>query len=761
MIIEKDFQKTIEDSFLEYASYVAVDRALPDVRDMLKVGARQILYSQYKEKITADKPFKKAQKTVAAAMSLAYVHGDASAYGTAIRMGKPFIFRYPLEDIQGAYGNPSAADNHSASRYVEMRSSQLAKELTNDIEKNTISQWIDNYDDTEKIPSVFPSKGFYNIVNGVSGIGVTLATSIPQFNLIEVNNALIKLIQNPDIDFEEIYCAPDYSCGGIIINGNAVKESLRNGNGKSVTIRAKIEYNKTKHMLQVLEIPFGIFTNTICAQIGQLIEEEPNCGIERLIDATKKEPDIRIYLNKKAEPNDVLKLLYQKTSLQYHNGINMMMLDNGQVPRLFTWKEALQAHINHEKIVYRRGFEFDLAKIEKRIHIIDGLLICLAAIDEVISVIKNSSSTTEAAINLQKNFLLDEEQAKAVLAIKLASLARLEVEKLEQEKIKLTQEANRIKIILQNEKEFNQQLINGWNEISKKFGDKRRTLVYDNLIEEEKPQKVIKDISFFINIFDDYMIKEGKSKIKSFNKGRIKFSMNGTSADHYYIFTNLGKCHCLDIEKINKTKGKINELVNLSDEEGEKIIGSYNPVRSEQYAFVATKLGMIKKMEISEITSIKKSKTYITLQEHDEVIGLIFNDGNKNIALASQEGNIVIFDGSIINVTKLPSKGIIGMKLKDLVDEVTSIESISPYDKFICTVTSFGFVKRTNIEEYPVTTRGTKGRLACKLNEDKLIEIKAITGEEEFCQFYTIGEVPVHTIPEGARTSRGIDMLKM
>ena len=245
MIIEKDFQKTIEDSFLEYASYVAVDRALPDVRDMLKVGARQILYSQYKEKITADKPFKKAQKTVAAAMSLAYVHGDASAYGTAIRMGKPFIFRYPLEDIQGAYGNPSAADNHSASRYVEMRSSQLAKELTNDIEKNTISQWIDNYDDTEKIPSVFPSKGFYNIVNGVSGIGVTLATSIPQFNLIEVNNALIKLIQNPDIDFEEIYCAPDYSCGGIIINGNAVKESLRNGNGKSVTIRAKIEYAET------------------------------------------------------------------------------------------------------------------------------------------------------------------------------------------------------------------------------------------------------------------------------------------------------------------------------------------------------------------------------------------------------------------------------------------------------------------------------------------------------------------------------------
>ena len=760
MIIEKDFQKTIEDSFLEYASYVAVDRALPDVRDMLKVGARQILYSQYKDKITADKPFKKAQKTVAAAMSLAYVHGDASAYGTAIRMGKPFIFRYPLEDIQGAYGNPSAADNHSASRYVEMRSSQLAKELTNDIEKNTISQWTDNYDDTEKIPSVFPSKGFYNIVNGVSGIGVTLATSIPQFNLIEVNNALIKLIQNPNISFEEIYCAPDYSCGGIIINGDEVKESLRNGKGKSAVIRSKIEYNKTKHMLQVVEIPFGIFTNTICTQIGQLIEENPNCGIDRLIDATKKEPDIRIYLNKKADVNEVLKLLYQKTSLQYHNGINMMMLDNGQVPKLFTWKEALQAHINHEKIVYRRGFEFDLAKIEKRIHIIDGLLICLAAIDEVISVIKNSSSTTEAAINLQKIFLLDEEQAKAVLAIKLASLARLEVEKLEQEKIKLTQEANRIKIILQNEKEFNQQLINGWNEVSKKFGDKRRTKIYDNLIEDEKPQKIIKDITIFINLYNDYIVKEGKSKLKTFNRGKVKFIMNGTTQDHFYIFTDLGKCHYVNAEKLyENNKGKITDIINLED--NENIICSYNPKVEKSTIYVATRLGFIKRMNIDEILSIKKSKVYITLQEHDKVADIIFNNGDENIALASQEGNIVVFDGSIITSTKTASKGVVGMKLKPLVDEVSSMTAISPNDKYLCTITSAGFIKRTNLEEYPVTTRGTKGRLACKLNEDKLIEIKAINGEEEFYNFNTIGEVPLKDIPEGARVSRGIDILKM
>ena len=759
MIIDKDFQQTIEDSFLEYASYVAVDRALPDVRDMLKVGARQILYSQFKEKLTYDKPFKKAQKTVAAAMSLAYVHGDSSAYGTAIRMGKPFIYRYPLEDIQGAYGNPCAADNHSASRYVEMRSSELSKVFTEDINKNTINKWINNYDDTEKIPTVFCSKGYYNIVNGCSGIGVTLATSIPQFNLKEVNNALIKLLQNPDIDFNEIYCPPDYASGGIIINGNEVKESLCNGKGKSITIRAKINYNQNKHMLQVLEIPAGVFTNTICSQIGQLIEENPECGIERLIDATKEDVDIRIYLNKKANPKKIEQLLYEKTSLQYHYGINMMMLDRGVTPKLFTWKEALQAHINHEKEVYRRGFEFDLSKIEHRIHIINGLLICLASIDEVVKTIKESPSTNAANIALQKNFLLDDEQAKAVLALKLASLAKLEVKKLEEEKIKLTEEANRIKIILQNEKEFNQQLINGWNEISKKFGDARRTIVYNSFSDNNEQEKTIKNVKIYINNKADFIVKEDNRQLSTYKRGKIKFIMSGTIEENFYVFTKFGRCYCVEFEKLEKSKeGNLRDFLNLED--NEEIIFCGDPSKFKEVTIV-TKNGMIKKMEISEIISIKKNKLYITLLEDDCVVEVLFGNGDENIAIASNKGNVVVFDNTVIGTTKLPSRGIIGIKFKEDKDEVTSAALVHNYDKYLCSITSAGFIKKTGLEEYPLTARGTKGRLVCKLNDDEVVEIKTLDDKEEILHSKAFGEIPVDSIPTTNRVSRGIDLLKM
>ena len=344
-------------------------------------------------------------------------------------------------------------------------------------------------------------------------MGTGLAASIPQFNLIELNNVLIKLLNNPNILDDELIIMPDFATGALLLNGNEVKESLKNGNGQSSKLRSVINLNDSEKCLIVTEIPYGVYTNTVCRELEQIIESEDNPGIERFNDLTGTEPLIKIYLNKKADYKKILSYLYNKTSLQYYYGINMTMLDNGRFPKVFTWKEALQAHINHEKEVYRKGFEFDLAKIEHRIHIIDGLLICLANIDEIISVSKQSQSTNIASLNLQHNFLLDEEQAKAVLAIKLASLAKLEVEKLKQEKINLTEEANRIKIILNNENEFNQQLINGWNEISKKFGNARRTIVYNDY-QDEQPPKEIKNIDVFVTSKDKYVVKDrNKNKL--------------------------------------------------------------------------------------------------------------------------------------------------------------------------------------------------------------------------------------------------------
>lgn len=756
----ENMEQIIKECMIQYSGAVLQSRALVDVRDCLKPSARQIFYCMYTDKFTADKPFKKTLKAIGSAARM-FIHGDSSCEGIIMRAGQPFAMRYPLVEVEGSEGNLTESGNWSAPRYTASRLSEISNYLFEDIKKDTISEWRDNYDDTEQYPAVLPTKGFYNIVNGTFGIGVGLSASIPQFNLKEVNNALIKLIQNPNIPDEEIICMPDFATGALLLNGNEVKQSLLNGTGSSCKLKSIINWNETEQCLIVTEIPYGVYTNTICKELEEiLLDEENNPGIDRFNDLTGVSPLIKIYLNRKADYKKVISYLYKNTSLQYYYTINMTMLDNGRFPKVFTWREALQAHINHEKEVYKRSFEFDLAKIEHRLHIIDGLLICLASIDEVIQTIKNSSSTSAASLALQNNYLLDEEQAKAVLAIKLASLAKLEVKKLEDEKIKLTEEANRIKIILQNEKEFNQQLINKWEEVSHKFGDSRRTKILMEEPIEEKPEKILKEITILINLNGDYIVKEGKSNLKSFKKGKVVYKMNGTTSENYYIFSNLGRCYCISGEKIfGESTGKIQEL--LKFEEKEEIIGSFASDMEAKVAFIVTKLGQIKKLNVEEIKSIKKDKVYINLQDYDNVVDIKFGYGDEKIAIASQDGYIVVFDGSIISETKLPSKGILGIKLKELTDEVVSMDLITDKTEYICTITTKGFIKKTKIEEYPLTTRGTKGRFACKLNEDKLIEIMAFNKGDTIRYSKAFYEINVEEIPVGVRTARGVDILKM
>jgi len=297
-----------------------------------------------------------------------------------MRAGQHFALRYPLVDVKGNAGSLIESGNWAASRYTESRLSKLTSILFGDIDKDTIVEWRDSYDNTKQYPGVLPSKGFYNLCNGTSGIAVGLASSVPQFNLVELNNALIKLIQNPNIDFDEIYCAPDFATGAVLLNADEVKESLRNGTGPACKLRSVVEFDSSERALIVKEIPYSVYTNTICGQLEKIIESEENPGIERFNDLTGENPLIKIYLTKKANPDKVLKYLYKNTSLQYYYGINLTMLDRGKYPRVFGWREALQAHIDHEKVVYRRGFEHDLNKMKFRVHIIEGLLICMRAL---------------------------------------------------------------------------------------------------------------------------------------------------------------------------------------------------------------------------------------------------------------------------------------------------------------------------------------------------------------------------------------------
>lgn len=480
----------IEQSMTQYAGAVLQSRALVDARDCLKPSARQIFYCMDKYKYTAAKPFQKTMAAIGDAMKHFYIHGDSSCEGIIMRAGQSFAMRYPLVEVKGNGGTLLASGNWAAPRYTEARLSKLAAYLFDDIDKETIEDWRDNYADNEQYPSVLPTKGFYNIVNGSQGIGIGMACSIPQYNLKELNNALIHLIDNPDCSFEEIYCAPDFATGAILYNEEDVKNSMRNGYGYACKLRSVVEFDAKERCFVVTEIPYGVYTDTISGQLEEIVNSEDNPGIERFNDLTGSSPLIKIYLSKKANPDKVLEYLYKNTSLQYHYGINFTMLDQGRFPKVFTWKELLQSHIDHERVVYRRAFEFDLNKIKSRIHIIDGLLICMANIEEVVQTIRNSVSTAAAAEALQKKFLLDVEQTKAVLDMKLSRLAHLEVQKLENERKDLEAKAKEIENILNNEELFKEEIKKGWREVADKFGDARRTKILNIAKEDEEPTEI-------------------------------------------------------------------------------------------------------------------------------------------------------------------------------------------------------------------------------------------------------------------------------
>ena len=466
--------QTIKDSFIQYSGAVIQSRALVDVRDALKPSTRQILYTMYKYGYNSNKPYHKTAAIVGETLKHFYIHGDSSSEGIIMRNSQAFSMRYPFVSVKGNNGTQIESGNWAAPRYTESRLTKLGDCVFADINKNTVDSWRDNFSNDEQYPSVLPSKGFYNLCNGTMGIAVGMASSIPQFNLKELNNALIYLIDNPDCDFEDIYCAPDFATGAILYNEPEVKQAMKRGTGFACKLRSVVDYDARERCFVVTEIPYAVYTNTICRELEEIINGEDNPGVERFNDLTGISPLIKIYLQKKANPDKVLKYLYKNTSLQYYYGINFTMLDQGRYPKVFTWKEMLQAHIDHEREIYRKSFEFDLKKIEDRIHIIDGLLICMANIDDVVQTIKTSESTAAASTALQEKFMLDAVQAKAVLDMKLSRLARLEVKKLENEKVELQKESEKIHNILDNEEVFKEQLKNGWREGSRTFGAIRR-----------------------------------------------------------------------------------------------------------------------------------------------------------------------------------------------------------------------------------------------------------------------------------------------
>ena len=769
-----DLNKIIQDSFTQYGAAVLQSRALVDVRDCLKPSARQIFFCMDKYKYTADKPFQPTAAAMGDAMKHFYIHGDSSCVGIIMRAGQSFAMRYPLVEVRGNAGTLLSSGNWAAERYTKARLSKLAKFLFADIDKNTIDDWRDNYADNEQYPGVLPTKGFYNLVNGTSGIGIGMACSVPQYNIKELNNALIYLIDNPDCDFNEIYCAPDFATGAILYNESDVKESMRKGTGFACKLRSVVEFDSKERCFVVTEIPYGVYTNTICGQLEEIVNGEDNPGIERFNDLTGSTPLIKIYLAKKANPDKVLKYLYKNTFLQYHYGINFTMLDNGRFPRVFGWKEMLQAHIDHERVVYRRAFEFDLNKIKSRIHIIDGLLICMARIEEVVQTIRNSASTAAASTALQANFLLDEVQAKAVLDMKLSRLAHLEVKKLENERTELVAKAEAIEKILNNEELFKEEIKKGWREVADKFGDARRTKIIDIAKEDEEPTE-IRSLQISMTNRNNLYLSEVSTLYKQKrggvgNKAKLEageyvvHSEQIESNEEIAFFTHSGDFYHYPAAALPVgERVAIESLFGLSGGERIVAISSFNKRKAEKNIVFFTKNGFVKKSELSEY-NLKRSGSLkaINLDSNDEIASILFID-NEDVGIMTEFGNFIRITTKDIRPIGRIAKGIRGIKLNDG-DAVCCAYPIKSDAQYIISVTSSGLFKKTPISEFTVQGKNTKGA-----------KIHKLTGKDFMADFVSLGteteilvassksciKLSINDVPTLSRVTQGAKAIKI
>ena len=606
--------------------------------------------------------------------------------------------------------------NHNTSS----RLSKISDNLFEDIKKDTITEWRDNYDDTEKYPAVLPTKGFYNLVNGSFGIGIGASSSIPQYNIKELNEALIKLLWNPEIDFEEIYCAPDYATGAILLNEEEVKESMRNGQGKACKLRSVIEFEPNERVLVVKEIPYSVYTNTICGELEAILNSDDNPGIVKFNDLTAAKPNIKIYLSKGANVNRVLKYLYKNTSLQYYYGINFTMLDMGRFPKVFTWKEALQAHLDHEIEVYTRAYNYDLAKIAARIHIIEGLLKAYDAIDEVVQTIKTSASSTVANEALRKLLGIDEIQAKAILDLKLARLSKLDINKLCNEKSDLEKEETRIESILNDDTLLKKEIENGLREVSEKFGDARRTKILN--LQENNDEEPIekKQLSLAFTNEGAIFVSETStlysqrrngvgSKFKLAKGEFIVDNLVGENTDTILFFTSKGNFYHLKMGEFSiGEKQYLSSLIQINDYETIKAATVLSKNNNKKFIIFITKKGILKKSELTEY-NLKRNTGAIALNldKDDEIVSVLFTD-EERVGMVSQKGNFIMIETKDIRAIGRTAKGVCGMKL-NAEDYVVSARTIPNECKEILSITVDGYSKRTTIDEFKVTGRATKG----------------------------------------------------
>lgn len=764
--MERNLTPIIEQSFTQYAGAVLQSRALVDVRDCLKPSARQIFYSMWRNKYIHSKPYEKTNAPMGDAMKDFYIHGNASCVGIMMRAAQDFSMRVPLCEVQGNCGTLISSGNWASERYTSTRLAEIADYLFANIDKETIDEWRDNYADNLQYPAVLPSKGYYNLVNGSSGIAVGMSASLPAFNLREMNEMLIRLLENPDLSAKEAVILPDFPTGAILLNRDEVIESLLNGRGKACKLRSVVSFDVKERCLIVSEIPYGTYTNTICGQLSEILESDENPGIERFNDLTGKTALIKIYLTKTANPDKVLKYLYKNTSLQSYYSINMTMLDKGKYPKVFSLKEAMMEFLAHQKDVYTRGFQFDLKKIIDRLSIIDGLIRAYNQIEEVIQTIKKSADSKSASVALQKLLSINERQAKAILDLKLARLSHLDIDKLLKEQSELEVEKARIEAILADESLLKKEIEKGLREVMDKFGDDRRTQILNLSADENDEPVEVKKYQVSLTNQNEIYVSEISSlysqsrntvgsKMKLADGEYITYSTSCMTGDVLLFFTRKGQMYARPLSSFENEK---KTYLDFAGDDKVLTLTSYNKTTSARYAMFITKQGFVKKTELKEYNTNRSGGIKaIEFATGDELVNvLLINE--ENLALSTKKGQLLIIETNSINAIGRATKGVRGIKLS-LGDEVSSARAITS-EKEIVVVSKEGLAKRLSVDELPIQGRYTKG---VKAMPEGIVDFIALQNERELVVISTSARlrIKVEDLPLQSRTAQGVKTLKL
>ncbi len=790
-IHEVDLKKTMEDSYIDYAMSVIAARALPDVRDGLKPVQRRVLYSMIELNNGPDKPHRKCARIVGDTMGKYHPHGDSSIYGALVNMAQEWSTRYPLVDGHGNFGSVDG-DGAAAMRYTEARLSKISMEMLADINKDTVD-FVPNFDETEKEPSVLPSRYPNLLVNGTTGIAVGMATNIPPHNLREVIAAVVKLIDNRiledrDTEIEEvlrIVKGPDFPTGAEILGTRGIEEAYRTGRGK-IRVRAVTNIESMangKNRIIVTELPYMVNKARLIEKIADLVKEKRIDGITYIGDESSREGmRINIELRKDANANVILNQLYKHTQLQDTFGVNMLSLVNNQ-PKTLNLLDMLKYYLLHQEDVVTRRTKYELNKAEERAHILKGLLIALDHIDEVIQIIRSSRSTQIAKQGLMERFDLDDVQAQAIVDMRLRALTGLEREKLEAEYQSLMEQIEYLKAILADEKKLLGVIKEEILIISEKYGDERRTnigydefdLSMEDLIPVEDAVITMTNLGYIKRMTTDNFKSQnrggkGIKGMQTINEDYIEDLMMTTTHHYLMFFTNTGKVYRLkayEIPEAGRTS-RGTAIINLLQlQPGEKItavipIKDYN---EGKYLFMATKNGLVKKTSILDYANVRKTGLLaINLRDGDELIEVKYTDNEQDVLLITKFGMCIRFHETDVRPTGRTSMGVIGMNLADQ-DEVVAMQ-VHTQGEYLLVVSEKGLGKRTHMEEFNSQNRGGKGIKCYKITEKtgNVIGAKAVNEENEVMLITTEGiiiRIPCNGISIVGRIASGVKLMNV